>query len=283
MNKTYKRFASIMMVLVVMVVSMVPYAAGAELTVSENTVDQYLLASSNAIVSTKGANLYTELHDILIERNVTVRDNTLVELIALGSKDALALVATNVDGDLVTKNIFMGLDENGQLISANTATTRDLSGGFAIIDPFDDSFVLDFTISFKARGYGGYAIGAVQPQSAMFIYYDNSNLYSISKITTTYVCSGAKGYFDSNGSFVSLTGPLEHYTHEITVSKTNPNRNAYYSASNPMNTYYILINGAAAGGQTGAHILEYTIEGVRNSNGRSVNVTDIIEITQLIP
>ena len=68
-----------------------------------------------------------------------------------------------------------------------------------------------------------------------------------------------------------------------TVSKTNPNRNAYYSASNPMSTYYVLINGAAAGGQTGAHILEYTIEGVRNSSGRSVNVTDIFEITDLIP
>lgn len=283
MTKMIRRITSLLLTLVLTLLVFVPTAVSASgVAQMEAAAKKYLTPSDGALFSVKGKNLSKEMYEILTAKSMTINDDTLIELVTIGANEATVLVATNTDGGLVTRNILMGIGEDGKPI-AYTAAELDpfyMSGGNAMVDPFDDSLQITFLISFYAHGYAGYSMGAAQPQVAMFIYNDDSNSYNVSYLSMTYICTGTKGYFDANDNFVSLTGPLDYFSHRISVSQTNPRRNSYYSASNPFNTYYILIHGAAGGGQAGAHMVEYTIRGTK-PNGSSFNITDSLIVTEL--
>ena len=85
-----------------------------------------------------------------------------------------------------------------------------------------------------------------------------------------YDCYGDKCPF--NGTAVdTYSSEVVHDTrYRITVSRTNPTRNAYYSESDPIesNRAMLLIFGV------GLHEIAYTIQGVRNSTGKKINITD---------
>lgn len=221
-----------------------------------------------------GKNTSNNLRKALADYNIPVKRDTLLEIVQSSDDGGTVLYATDVDGELITKSVLMAIGEDGNLQSfteddiAAVAST-DLSGGNATVNPFNNSFQVVFAVSYYAYPYGADLVGIVRPKTAMFIYMDANNLYTLSKLTMQYDCWGNSGYFNGD-NFVVTSGPLDGYRYTIINSQTNPNRNTYYSRTNEMELpNAVLVDYYPDGG----HVVTYTIKGVRNNTGANVDIT----------
>lgn len=239
MLKKYRRIIGLFMVFVMAFALFAPAAVQAsQLQHASNTVKEtYLTPSDGTLLSARGSELSTTMYAALTKRNVEINNDTLVEIKSTG-KGASAVVSTNVEGTLVTKNVLLAIDEDGQaktFTQKEIASLRNLDGGEATIDPFDNSFTVLFIVSFYGYHHGGDPLGIVQPQTAMFLYSDTNDHYDVVNINMTYRCMGIEGTF-VNGVFTDITGPQEIYSYNIAVSKTGANENTYYSRNRPISS-----------------------------------------------
>lgn len=251
-------------------------ASAADVERSEVAATEALMPSNEALFCARGNQLSSGLKQALTARNMAIDDNTLIEFVAVGDNAATAIIATNVMGQQITKNALMAINENGDFQSLTNAQiaalTSNLSGGNATVDPFDDSFEIVFMASFYAYAYGGWSLGLAQPQTAMFIYYDNSNLYDVNSISMTYGCSGVEGYY-TNGNFQAITDPLGFFRYDINVYRVNPNPRTYYSTTDPFpSNKAIMLNS----GQGGAHFVEYSIDAIRQRDNKRIVIENYI-------
>lgn len=216
------------------------------------------------VVSTLyGSQVSDDMCKKLGERNITIDNDTLVEFVRTDSHEATAIVFTNTDGELISRSILVGIEEDGEL---QPFSVSDLSGGNATVDPFDDSFYIVFMVSFYAYQYSTDWKGIVQPQTAMFIYHDPDRLYTVERLIMNYDCYGVGGYFDGT-TFTPFTGPLEVYHHRITVDRTNPSRSTYYSNTNPISSNMAIQLFYQPGG---LQEIAFSITVVRNSDQREI-------------
>lgn len=137
---------------------------------------------------------------------------------------------------------------------------------------FNNSFEIVFMASYYAYNYGTDEHGIVQPQTVMFIYYDDNDLYGKVNLSLEYSCIGVEGYY-SNGVFTPVSSdPQERYHYNISLSKNDAKASTYYSTNRPINSgKAILMNDSIGGG----HEVEYTITvnvGESNQMSKSMDV-----------
>lgn len=280
MLRKLKKSISILLTVVLVVSLLGPtVVSAAEVQRAETAVLEALLPSKGALFSTNGKQLSAGLNQAFIARNIRITDNTLIEFVEAGDQNATAIVITNAEGCQITKCVIMAIDKNGEYRSLSDTeiaalTSNQRGGGSALVAPFGDSLEIDFMVSFNAYEYAGYWYGLVQPQTAMFIYYDDNDLYDVSSISMTYGCSGIEGYY-TNGNFQGITGPLDFFRYDIDVYKANPNPNTYYSASDPFPSNKAIMMTSGPNG-AGAHFVEYTIVAYRRSNNKRVTIENSI-------
>ena len=264
-----RKITSLLLVAVLAVLCFAP------VKVSAVAPDEDSYAGRETVIFTEfGKNTSNNLRKALADYNIPVKGDTLLEIVQSNDGGGTVLYATDVDGELITKSVLMAVGEDGDLLSFSeddiaAVASTDLSGGNATINPFNNSFQVVFAVSYYAYPYGADPVGIVRPKTAMFIYMDANNLYTLSKLTMQYDCWGDSGYFDGD-NFVVTSGPLDGFRYTIINSKTNPNRNTYYTETDEMDfpnavlvDYYI----------DGGHVVTYTIKGVRNSTGATVEIT----------
>ena len=276
MSKNYKRFISLLMAITMAFVFCAPIGVNAsEIRQTENKIkDKFLSASEDSVLSAYGDQLPALLVTTLSEKDVLITDDTLVEVFPADSDNGSTIMVTNVDGNLVTKTSLSALDENGEFKSLSVSElvrSTELGGAAGSSTPFNNSFNLVFSTSFYAYPYGGDDYGIIQPQTIMFIYYDDSDLYNKVNLSLTYTCTGDEGYF-SNGVFVDAeTNPLIRYNYRISLSKSDARARTYYSKTKAMSsTKGILMNDSIGG----AHNVSYTLTvNVGESSERTVTRT----------
>ena len=267
LNKMRKA-TSLLLIVVLVVLVLAPTRVSAVIPGE----DSYA-GSERVVFSELGKNTSTNLRKVLADYNISVKRDTLLEIVQSSDGDGTVLYATDVDGELITKSVLMAVGEDGNLQSFTaadiTAVATDLSGGNATVNPFSNSFQVVFAVSYYAYPYSSDPKGIVQPQTAMFIYMDDNNLYTLSKLTMHYDCWGDEGYFDGV-NFTRISSATDGYKYRITKSQTNPNRNTYYSKTDPIDSNKaVLVDYYPDEG----HVVTYTIVGVRNSTGANVNIT----------
>ena len=267
MLKKLQKITSLLLVTALAVLAFTPTTVGAIIPGEDSySCDQQVVYSS------LGSNTSANLRNNLANYNIAVKNDTVLEIVQ-NSDEGTMLYATNTDGALITKSVLMAIGDDGKLQSFTeediAAASADLSGGNATVNPFNDSFQIVFMVSYYAYPYSTDSEGIVQPQTAMFLYKDASNLYTISSLTMRYDCYGIEGYF--NGStFTPISGPLDGYRYRITKTQTNPNRNTYYSKTSPISSNKAVQLFYSPGGE---QVVNFTIVGVRNSSGATVNIT----------
>lgn len=261
MLKKYKRITGLFMAFTVAFLLFAPIVAQAsEIQRAEAAVkEEFLSKSEDALFSACGAELSAGMRTVMTERNMTIKDDTRVELLSTGSDNATAIVVTNVEGNLVTKGIWMGMDDEGEMISlaSSEAAARNVVGGVSGSQrPFGNSLEIVFYASYKAYSYGTDAHGIIQPQTLMFMYYDDDDLYGQVDVNSKYSCYGVEGYY-SNGVFTPVSSnPLERYAYNISLIQTNANARTYYSKTKAMSSGRAILMYDGIGG---GHDVEYTI------------------------
>lgn len=265
-----RKIASFTLIVALLVI---PVAAK-EVVLTEDSI----LRSPRVTYSELGCNTSINLRESLASYNISVKNNTLVEIMETADGTGTMLCATDTSDTLITKSVFLAVDETGSLESFTeeevAAISTSLSGGNATVNPFNDSFQIVFMVSYYAYPLGFDSEGYVQPQTAMFIYKDPNHLYTISNITMRYDCYGIEGYFDGS-TFTAITGPLDSYRYRIYKSQSNPNRNTNYSTHNPIASTKAIQLYYSPGGM---QVVSFSITGVRNSTGASINITNEIPL-----
>ncbi len=134
-----RKITSIFMVAVLAVLFFAPVKASAVVPGEDSYVGR-----EKVIFSEFGKNTSINLRKVLADSNISVKRDTLLEIVQSSDGDGTVLYATDVDGELITKSVLMAVGEDGSLQSFTeediTSATRDLSGGSATVNPFSNSF-----------------------------------------------------------------------------------------------------------------------------------------------
>lgn len=181
MLKKLQKITSLLLVTALAVLAFTPTTVGAIIPGEDSySCDQQVVYSS------LGSNTSANLRNNLANYNIAVKNDTVLEIVQ-NSDEGTMLYATNTDGALITKSVLMAIGDDGKLQSFTeediAAASANLSGGNATVNPFNDSFQIVFMVSYYAYPYSTDSEGIVQPQTAMFLYKDASNLYTISSLT----------------------------------------------------------------------------------------------------
>lgn len=272
MLKKFKRFTGLLLACAIVVGMLAASSSAVALNEEKNYITE------SVTYRELGCNVSLDVQKFLMNYDICINSDTIVEICNLGEGEGSALYATDIDGGLITKSVFMAVDEDGRRKNFSdqdiALTASELAGGNATINPFNDSFQVVFMVSYYAYTYSTDTEGIVQPQTAMFLYKDPSNLYTISRLTMHYDCYGIEGDFNGT-TFTDLTGPLDGYRYRITKTQYNPSRNTYYSKNSPISSKKAIKLFYEPGG---LQEVSYTIVGVRNSNGATINLTDDIPL-----
>lgn len=270
MFRKLRRTTSLGLAVVILLMSFTPMRAMAAVPYENNSYK-----TSDTVYRAVARDVSAQLKGRLTEYNIPVNNDTLIEIVNKGSSGGSVLYATSIDGALIHQSVLTAYDENGERVSFTEANlTDDLEGGSLTINPFRDSFKVVFTITFYIYNDGLILNAYVQPQMAMFIYYDDADIYSISQFTMNYNCIGIEGYYDGV-NFTAISGPLDGYRYTITVSRNNPNRRTYYSQTDPISSNKAVYIYSGPGG---VNEVEFEIFGTRKATGASVHVYGAEEV-----
>ncbi len=237
-----------------------------------------LVTESNAaLYSIRGAQASNQLTQSLASYNITVNDNTLIEIRPSNVPDSpTVLHITNAVGSQIQKAIILSIDKNGELQSFpipndNSTPTRDgNTGDSGRVNPFNDSLQLVFMINYNGYSDGFEQNAYVQPQVAMFIYYDDDNLYNITRLEMDYYAVGTEFTYPG---LEPLGDALDICEYHITIDKSSPRPRTYHSESDPYPSNKVLLVKTSL---IGAHNVYWALEGVRRSNNRSFSIFDTL-------
>lgn len=267
MLQKIKRSVSFVMVFALLLVSG-SVAASASSIVACNS--EIVAESQNAIYSIQADRASKQLTEELSVCNVPVNDESLIQIVPVGESGGNAVVTTTTENAVVTKSVLMAVNEDGEIVAVSAAS---LSGDSAPVYPFGNSFRIVFMISYYAYSYGSDAEGLVQPQTGMFIYYDNDDLYTVKNLTMEYFCNGIDGtYID--GVFTPISQGYSPISYVIRKAVTNPSRNTYYSRTSPYNANKAIQLHYDPGGMQG---VEFDLSVVRKSDGKSISISNSID------
>lgn len=196
-----------------------------------------------------------QLTSALTAYNVTVKEDTLLEVLPAGDGDGgTVLSITNASGNEGEKVLLMAVNENGKIQSPSltkvesAAGTRSNTGDAGSVNPFNDSMVITFLINYNGYSSGTVANTFVQPQTAMFIYYKNSSSMTLNRIYMDY---GAFGTEYTYPGLQPVSSAADYVSHHVTVDIDHDlSPRTYYSVNNPYRSDRVIrVISSAIGGQ----------------------------------
>ena len=261
MLKKSSRFVGMFLAVIMLIVAFIPASVEAYDDVSlenlEKIEKQILSPSENALYSVTGKKVTGQVEAILKAYEVNVKDKTLIEVLpADAGNGANVLVVTNLENNLVSKEMLINLAETGELkpmVEMNEDCASPMDGGTVGYDDANHSIVLKATGVYNTY-YAQGVVPYVRPIGSYFMLYDKKG-NSVSYVQTIYTCGG---YTFSYPAFKDLN-TFESW--KITVSRDNPSVNTMYSqtkeyASNKViyvagghisagqnMTFYVTVNG----------------------------------------
>ena len=281
MKQTVKKITSLVLVLALSLVFLPLRADASTVSQEKNTT------ASKTLFRAQGNQISSAVCAELEKRDIQVKEDTVVKIISLGSGKGTAIQAINRDGNTATVATLTAIDEEGQpkvFTAADMAQTRGAGGGNDTVNPFNNTFSITFLVSFNCYIYTPYTYFVyemIQPQTAMFRYSDNNQLYTVKGITMEYICSGVIYNIDDNENITPLSNGNIQHVHTITVSKTNPARNTYYSNNNnPYDSNRVLYLGAEPGGH---QWVDYALVVVRKSDNKQITIEDYTDLNFNFP
>ena len=230
MFKNVKKMACMTLAMILSVALMLPTAANAVCASSEK-----LLPFENSVFSFTGKQSSTRLSNRIESYGVQVKDDTLFQVVTSASGKNILMV-TNINGNEVSQDVFMVLDEEGDVISMPVPGEGQSRGindglGFDMDDIFaDGSFNFRWAILYDKEIVGGsyYA----RPKHAQFVcLYSASAGYTVYDAQMIFNVTGWE--CDSNFQTIGSSGPDNLYEHDIIVQQAVVARNTYYSRTNP--------------------------------------------------
>ena len=271
MKQTVKKITSLVLVLALSLVFLPLRADASTVSQEKNT------AASQTLFRAQGNQISSDVCAELEKRNIEVKENTVIKLVSLGSGKGTAIQAFNRVGNTVTMAALTAIDEEGNpklFTAADMAQTRGSGGDSISESPFNNSFSMTFMISFNYYSTVNYNYACIQPLTAMYIYYDSNQLYTVKNLKMDYDCTGLRYKKSASNSYYEpeTTGTTSTYTHRITVNKANPNRSTYYANNNdPYTTNRALCQ---CGDIYGVQDMTYYLSYVRNSDNKTGSIKD---------
>lgn len=238
MKKSMRRITSLFLTAALVLVAFAPSAVSAsEMKQLQDAQENFLSASKNALDSVRGAQADKQLTSALTEYNITVKDDTLLEVLPAGDGEGgTVLSITNASGNEGEKVLLMAVHENGKIQAPSltkvesAAETRGNTGDAGTANPFSDSLVLSFMTNYNFYSDGVNTKAYVQPQTAMFIQYRNDSSKELTRIIMDYTAFGTEYTYPG---LVPISSADDYYYHHIVVDKIDPGNRTYYSTSNP--------------------------------------------------
>ncbi len=273
MKQTVKKITSLVLVLALSLVFLPLRADASTVSQEKNT------AASQTLFRAQGNQISSAVCAELEKRNIEVNEDTVIKLVSLGSGKGIAIQAFNKVGNTVTMATLTAIDEEGApklFTAADMAQTRSAGGGNNTVNPFNNTFSITFLVSFNYFSTNGLVPDLIQPQTAMFLYSDDNQLYTVNSMRMEYSCTGVP-YTKSGSTFTPPSSGYNQKTHTITVSRTNPNRNTYYSNNNnPYPSNKALFLGGSPGGD---QWIDYILVVVRKSDNKQITIDDYALLT----
>jgi len=233
---------------------------------------------AQVIYRAAGSSISVKMRESLSDYSISVKENTELKIVKARNEEGTILYATTREGTLVTQSTLMAIGDDGKLKSfaaEDVATaSSNLDGEYAVINPFDDSLQITFTVAFYAYNYGTDHRGILQPQTAMFIYRDPNKLYTINRLIMNYDCYGHLEDFDGtsiNPDDIEWDEDVFKYT--VTKSQNSPARNTYYSNTKDFRDYHPGKAMVMFYEVDSLQVVVYRLVGVRNSTGAAIDIT----------
>ena len=273
MLKNLRKITSLLLVMTLIVLVFGPTSANAATIGTSGNKHE-----SQVLFRAVGSGVSAKMRESLSNFSISVKENTELEIMKAKDEEGTILYATTREGSLITKSALMAIGDDGMLKAFTAedvvAASSDLDGDSSVVNPFNDSLQITFSVTFYAYSYGTDPYGIIRPKTAMFMYRDPNNLYTISKLVMNYDCYGVLGEFDGTNIDTSISDAGEVTRYRIINSQTNPARNTYYSKTQEIATDRALL---MYGGDCMQEVA-YTLTGVRNSTGASFDITDYVMV-----
>lgn len=233
MLKKIKKAVCLIMALVLSISVISPAAVNAEsISMEESAISEQVLFSFTG--KQTAANLSSRLENY----GVPVEDDTLLQIVKPNSgSDSTALMVTNQEGDQVSQDLFMVLDEEGNDVSIPVPTVP----GDAQLMGTNDGFGFDWDDLFSGGSficrwavlYDYQEIGNAQyfrPKHAQFVcLYSAADGYSVTDACMQFVAEG----MECNSSFNILS--QDTFEHKIVINQSVVARNTYYAKTDEYN------------------------------------------------
>lgn len=232
---------------------------------------QDLVISPDAVLySINGKQATEELCQNLESYDIYVSDNTLIEVRPLLTNSAAnVLIVTNEENGLMTKDVLIDIDENGQVQPIVITDNADVSlcGGSTIERPTGKTYSIKATAVYNQRTDSSLLSSYYQPIGAYFFYY-NTGSSSVTYIKIEYSCDGFEYTYPG---FTAINNSAE-YEHMITVTKSSPATNTMYHTVNEYRSDRVIctISGSPMVGQYMG--FTYTVNGTTKTH--SVRIVD---------
>ena len=273
MLKNLRKITSLLLVLTLVVLVYGPAAVSAEAIGASSDKK-----AQSVVYQAVGSSISADMRKSLSSYDIPVKADTKLEIVKAKDEEGTILYATTREGALITQSALMAIGDDGQLKAFSAedvaAASSNLDGEYSVVNPFNDSLQITFTVSFYAYNYGGDHRGILQPQTAMFMYKDPNNLYTIRRLIMNYDCYGFKEDFDGTSidpDDIELNEAPFHY--RITKSQNNPARNTYYSKTKDFRDYYPGQALVMFYGNDCMQEVVYRLTGVKNSTGAEIDIT----------
>lgn len=266
MKRKWKKLLSLSLALAMLNFVLAPASANAnDIIVSEDLA----ICSESALYSVNGNSASVALCQVLEEYNVNICDTTLIEVRPLVEEcDANALVVTNEQNGVLTKDVVLNFDENGDVQPIVDINQGDVSvcAGSTITQPTGESYSIKATAVYNQRT-NSFATSYYQPIGAYFFYY-NTGSANVSYIKIEYSCEGFEYTYPG---FVAINNNDE-YIHLIEVSKTSPAKSTMYQTVKEYRSDRVIYT-ATGSPFVGQYMgFTYTVNG--NTQTSSVRIVD---------
>lgn len=226
------------------------------------------ISSTSAIVSITANTVDASVQNILRSNGANITENTLIEVLPVGSNNDTAVCVTNKSNDNVTKDIYIAYttDEKNELTIDNSMAEaimrqgpdRDMSADWPPVN-WDGRFIIHGVATAALYSDGFYTY--YKPYKCQFSYEKLQNV-NVSYINVKYI---ADGFLYSYPGFQDLH--LDEYEHVVSVSKSNPATNTTYSNTKYFATDRVLMT--SSGSPMVGHFLTFTA----TVNGSSLSYT----------
>lgn len=272
MLKKLRMMTSLLLVLTLIVLAFGPTSANAATIGTSGDKKE-----AQVIYRAAGSSISENMRESLLGYSIPVKENTELKIVKAKNEEGTILYATTREGALVTQSTLMAIGDDGKLKSFTAedvvAASSNLDGENSVVNPFNDSLQITFAVSFYAYYYGSDHRGILQPQTAMFIYQDPNNLYTINRLIMNYDCYGHLEDFDGTNIDPDDIEWDDVFKYTITKSQNNPARNTYYSNTKDFRQQHpgkamVMLYEADS-----MQEVVYRLVGVRNSTGAAIDIT----------